>query len=772
MDQKFLREFENRCIQEEPAFCMAACPLHVDVRTFLRHMGEGKNDIARKVLDKTMPFPGILGRICDHPCEAKCRRKDAGDAIAIGALERTCVTSTSSLVKIPRLPKKNKPVAVIGSGLSSLTVAWDLLRKGYEIAVFEPDNYLGGNLWAFPDHMLPKEIIAAETALLQDMGVRINLKIPVTPERFETLCSEFRAVYIGQDNRIVCDFGLQHDKNGLKVDPVTWQTARKGVFAGGISDEAGSPVFNAAQGRWAATSIDRHIQNVSLTASRQIEGSLGTRLYTGIDGVVPRKRTAMEFPEDGYSEDEAREEAGRCLQCECMECVKICPYLEKYKGYPKSYARQIYNNLSIVKGEHKANLLTNSCSLCRLCETVCPENFSMADFCHAARTEMVETGKMPPSAHEFALLDMAFSNSEKCTIARHAPGQNSSRYVFFPGCQLAGSAPGHVEKTWEWLRETLDGGTGLMLGCCGAPAHWSARSDMAEEVMAQFRAKWEEMGRPQPVLACSSCMEMFGKFFPEAKAVSLWEIMAREELPESALKARFVTPPVTVIDPCTARHDTKVQDSVRHILKKLGLFVEEMKHSRELTECCGFGGLMENAAPDVAREFRKRRAAQSDLDYVAYCAVCRDHLATTGKRTIHLLDFVWPEETGPSPALRENPGYSMRHENRARLKEKLLREVWKEENPEAAEYEKIVFEIRPDVRAILEERRILDEDIRKVLHYVESGGKFFRNPKNGRFLAFYQPLKVTFWVEYTPSANGFVIHNAWCHRMTVEGDVK
>ena len=67
------------------------------------------------------------------------------------------------------------------------------------------------------------------------------------------------------------------------------------------------------------------------------------------------------------------DEAKRCLQCECLECVKVCAYLERFGAYPKKYAREIYNNESIVMGTRQANKLINSCSLCGLCEEVCPE---------------------------------------------------------------------------------------------------------------------------------------------------------------------------------------------------------------------------------------------------------------------------------------------------------------------------------------------------------------------------------------------------------------
>ena len=94
MDPKDLKRLEAMCVQEEPPFCMAACPVHLDVRGFTKNIGMGNWKAAREILDKTLPFSAILGRICNHPCQAMCRLGQAGDAIAIHELERTCVSIT------------------------------------------------------------------------------------------------------------------------------------------------------------------------------------------------------------------------------------------------------------------------------------------------------------------------------------------------------------------------------------------------------------------------------------------------------------------------------------------------------------------------------------------------------------------------------------------------------------------------------------------------------------------------------------------------------
>ncbi len=754
MDQKELRELERKCIQDEPPFCKAACPIHVDARLFVGHMARGKLRDARKILDKTMPFPAILGRICDHPCETQCRLKESGDAIAVGALERACITHTTSSKKIFKLPPKDTKIAIIGSGLSALTVALDLTKKGYPIHLFDGAPKPGGTLCDIPASLLPREAIDDAITQLKEGGASITMDTPITPERFETLCDTFDAVYLGYDGKNEGPLGtvFPMDKRGL--------TNRENLFAGG-KIKGNSPVYLAAQGRWAATSMDRYLQKVSMTAGRETEGPVPSRLYTNMKDVVPAPKKMPASPETGYTSDEAEIEARRCIQCECLECVKVCAYLEKHKGSPKAYVRQIYNNLSIVKGTRTINTLINSCNLCGLCETVCPTGFSMADVCHTTRQHMVQIGKMPPSAHEFALLDMTFSNSDDFFLTRHAPEETKSQWLFFPGCQLGGSSPQHVTDAYAYLRKNLHPQTGLMLACCGAPAHWGGDDARLASVMEKIKGAWTTMGKPGLITACSSCQSIFTQFLPEAETVSIWDIMAEKGLPAGSQGTQSQMMPLAIIDPCTARHEKGVQKSVRSLLTDLGTKVEELEHSGEHTECCGFGGNMSNADPAVADEILKRRISQSPLDYVAYCIVCRDHLASAGKRVHHILDLIWPEHTAP------NPGFSMRQENRLRLKSTLRETLWHEKCPEAEAYRRIPLQISEDALKTIEGRRILKEDIQKVLHHVKNGGKGLKNPKNGHRLAFYKPLKVTFWVEYEERDDLFVIHNAYCHRMTV-----
>jgi glutamate synthase (NADPH/NADH) small chain len=787
MNQKELREQENRCIQEQAPACTAACPVHVDIRGLTAAIAQGDFAAAYKLYRKAIPFPGIISHICDQPCQGTCLRKDLGGSIEIAALERACLEfGGQDAEAIKPLPRKPKTVAVIGGGISGLTVAHDLARKGWGVVIYEAGERLGGGLWQTPPDLLPRDVLTSDLEIIETLGVEVRLNTAVGRTGgnghstfLSRLSEEYAAVFLGIGPHSSDIPDLKLDENGqIAIDPFTFQTSLEGVFAGGdvlrvsvnfhVQELRHSAVLSLSEGRRAATSIDRYLQKVSLTASRSGEGSYETRLYTDTSKISPQEAIILTDLSTRYSREVAETEAARCIQCECMECVKVCPYLDHYKGYPKKYIREIYNNLSIVMGTRHSNQFINTCALCGLCAEVCPMDVDMGQICHNAREQMVEQKRMPPSAHDFALRDMAFSNGDKFALARNAPGLATSSYVFFPGCQLSGSSPAYIEKMYAFLGEAYPAkGVGLMLRCCGAPADWAGCKDLFSASQAEFRAEYENLGKPKVILACSSCYQMFQTYYPEVEILSFWDVydqLGPKQFPDRTFDGAA---PVAVHDPCSTRYESHIQDSVRNILDKLGCKIEELPLSRKKTECCSFGGQMWLANRPVAEKMVQRRIEESSLDYVTYCAMCRDFFARRGKRTLHLLDYIFgASET--DLALAPAIGFSQRHENRARLKEKLLKELWSQTMPEQGAYESIRLVLPENVQKQVEDRLILVEDMQKVIEYAERTGKRMFNNSTNHYLAYFKPTSVTYWVEYTPQGDGsFLVHKAYSHRMEI-----
>lgn len=752
MDQKKLLCKQDLCITDEPSSCIAKCPIHVDVRGMIDEVTQGNFKKAYKILVKKLPFPNILCRVCDHVCEDGCLRKEKGGCIDIQQLEKAVVKygETTPSRTFP-IPKNGKKVAVIGGGISGLTAAVDLDKKGYTVTIYEKENKLGGRMRGFPEEILPEHIIEKEMESVLKGDIQVKFNSELTEEKMYSLINEYDAVYIGIGRKVTG-----------KVDEVTFELDDKGIFVGGMAaNNNDSVILAVSSGRRAAVSIDRYVQKKSMTAARENEGAYTTSLKLNVSE-IPSEKRIQPLSNDGFSEEEAIKEAKRCIKCQCIECHNVCSHIRKYNMMPKKYIRQINHNESIIMGDHYANEMINSCTMCGLCGEACPSNLNMVDIISDTRKSMVEKEKMPPSAHDFAIKDMEFSNSEKFTLLKHQLGFDKSKYLFFPGCQLSASSPQYIEKIYNDLTSSTNEGVGIMLGCCGAPAEWAGREELFKNTINTIKEKWRGMGKPTLVLACSSCCNTFKNYAPEISFISLWEFMVEHGIQKhNKVKEKKI---VTIHDACSTRYNNRLQESVRKIITDLGYEVEELKYTKEKTKCCGYGGLVYYANKEQADEFIKERIQESDKDYIVYCAMCRDLFASQGKKTLHLLDLIYGENLDML-AQQKGPRFWERRINRSKVKSRFLELRGEEEIND--KNSKLNIVLSNEIKDLMEDRWILLQDVEEVIKNAEASGEKFINPANKHYLARKELTNVTYWVEYEKKEDSYIVYNTYSHRMEV-----
>ena len=181
--------------------CRQACPLEVNCHGYVQLIERGEETRAMDLLRETLPFPGILGRICSQPCEENChRRKMEGEAVAIRALKRylaDCVPEKE--ISLPDMvPDTDKKIAVIGSGPAGMMAAYDLRVKGHRVTVFETEKAPGGMLrWGIPEFRLPQNILEKELAFLENMGVSFQCGVCIGKDKaFDDVEKESDALII------------------------------------------------------------------------------------------------------------------------------------------------------------------------------------------------------------------------------------------------------------------------------------------------------------------------------------------------------------------------------------------------------------------------------------------------------------------------------------------------------------------------------------------------------------------------------------------------
>ena len=182
--------------------CQWACPAHTDVPRYIRMIAQGRFSDAYMVNRESNIFPGILGRVCDRPCEPACRRNRVEDkAVAICRLKRVAADHRDDISdRLPKAPSKKNghKIALIGAGCASLAVANDLLPLGYEVTIFEALDKTGGLMRTnIPQFRLPPETLDEEIQYILDMGV--DLKLGHRINSFDDFLEQdaFDAVFVG-----------------------------------------------------------------------------------------------------------------------------------------------------------------------------------------------------------------------------------------------------------------------------------------------------------------------------------------------------------------------------------------------------------------------------------------------------------------------------------------------------------------------------------------------------------------------------------------------
>ncbi|MGE5569743.1 MAG: NADPH-dependent glutamate synthase [Rhodospirillales bacterium] len=197
-----------RCLNCRDPKCVDACPLHIDIKNVIARMVDGDFGGAFETISEYTPFPGICGRVCQHElfCEKACllgNPKTKLEPVAIGSLERFLADyqRSSSDRRLPSVePPNGLKVALVGSGPASLIAAFDLVRKGYGVTVFEALHRLGGVLaYGIPPFRLPRQIIDEEIERLRALGVefRTNFIVGKTATIDELFEWGYSAVFIG-----------------------------------------------------------------------------------------------------------------------------------------------------------------------------------------------------------------------------------------------------------------------------------------------------------------------------------------------------------------------------------------------------------------------------------------------------------------------------------------------------------------------------------------------------------------------------------------------
>ncbi|MCX5646252.1 MAG: FAD-dependent oxidoreductase [Phycisphaerae bacterium] len=398
--------------------CQMGCPAHMNIPQMIRQIAAGDLKAAIATVKQDIALPAVLGRICPAPCEKACRRKQHDEAVSICLLKRYVADvdlQSPSPYLPPRRENRGQRVAVIGAGPAGLAAAYYLQQDGFECTVFDDHDEPGGMLrCGVPETSLPRDVLAAEIAQIQKLGVtfRLGTRVGVAISMDE-LRRQFDAVFIGGGELKPTDaatFGVEMSPDGIKIDSQTHATNVPGVFAGGDAVRKRRLAVRAvADGKETAESIRQYLVGGSLKAEGLGDGqavgwalahaddagavgqeqdglkpilqvqpgkTFNSRMGKLEDGemeiflqsVSPEPRRKPSGPGGGYTDEEARAESLRCLHCDCRK-LEACLLRRHARAYDARQTRYRANRRRLVQRTEHPDVLyePGKCIDCGIC---------------------------------------------------------------------------------------------------------------------------------------------------------------------------------------------------------------------------------------------------------------------------------------------------------------------------------------------------------------------------------------------------------------------
>ena len=216
-----IRNKRCSCAISQPVPCVALCPAHVDIPGYIALVREGRYADAIQLIRKDNPFPSTCGFICEHPCEARCRRNMVDTSVNIRGLKRAAADLAGKVAPPPCGPSTGKKIAVVGGGPSGLSSAYYLQLMGHQVTVYEMLPKLGGMLrYGIPNYRFPRERLQEDIDTILSTGVEVKLNTRVGNGEgeisYNKLHEEYDAVYIAIGAHTDKKIGIEgEDANGV-----------------------------------------------------------------------------------------------------------------------------------------------------------------------------------------------------------------------------------------------------------------------------------------------------------------------------------------------------------------------------------------------------------------------------------------------------------------------------------------------------------------------------------------------------------------------------
>jgi ferredoxin len=341
--------------------------------------------------------------------------------------------------------------------------------------------------------------------------------------------------------------------------------------------------------------------------------------------------------------------------------MKSCSFLARY-GTPKAIAETC--DFTSPKGQ----VIAYECSLCGLCDAVCPEKLGIMAIFLEGRRLHVAGGNFRKNAYWPVLVYEKWGISPFFSWYGLPEGCET---VFFPGCALPGTRPEATFRMFCDLRRTIPR-LGVVLDCCTKPSLDLGRQGFFHAFFGEMCDYLTGQGIKEVVVACPSCCKIFRQYGGGIAVTTVYEhLHANGHAGSYRNRGRRVS----VHDPCVLRDETSVHQAVRGLLRDMGMEVTEMVHSGRRTICCGAGGMVGFIEPGLSSSWSAiRRQETAELPMITYCSGCTEILDKVVP-TSHIADLLYRPDVAVSSTMQRARRSPFTYLNRLRLKRCFKKEI-------------------------------------------------------------------------------------------------
>ncbi len=342
---------------------------------------------------------------------------------------------------------------------------------------------------------------------------------------------------------------------------------------------------------------------------------------------------------------------------ECLTCVRQCAFLTS-RGTPRALALLHTTEAVRLRG------MAFECNLCGLCSAVCPNKADPMAMFLELRRAAVCSGELDLGRYGRILRYERWGLSP---LFRFRGIPNGCDTVLFPGCTLPGTRPLVTWQLFELLR-TSSPNMGMVLECCAKPSHDLGRQAYFEDHFFALRDELLHKGVRRVYVACPNCFKVFRQYGAPLEVRTVYEQMQEHGLPQ--LEGLHSHDAVTIHDPCPLRHEPEVQEAVRALILARGLRVEEMRHKKARTICCGEGGSVGLLSPENAAHWGALRGKEAKGRRVLTCCAGCVNFLRQHVDAVHVLDLVFRPQTlekGSVPVVNSPWTYLRRLQLKARF---------------------------------------------------------------------------------------------------------